>query len=116
MSHASFYLVEQERSRLRTLLAAMESKCALFARQEITNDHQEAMDGIRASLAELRGLLALGPELEVRTCHACGCLGMLNAPRCGLCCVEFSSSSQEKIDSKEAATPTSFGVAAESTL
>jgi hypothetical protein len=66
-------------------MAAIESALARLP-PEVTNDnHSTPADNLRASVADLVGQLALGPEPEYRRCPVCKHLGMRVATICGRC-------------------------------
>jgi hypothetical protein len=67
---------DQTRSRLRTLVAAVEAEIAGLA---------VAPTSLSTSWAALVGQLALGPEPATRACPKCGELGMFAATLCGHC-------------------------------
>jgi hypothetical protein len=76
---------DAKRSRLRATIAAIESDLARLP-PDITNDNGAMpADGLRASVADLVGQLALGPEPAYRRCPVCKRLGMSVATVCGLC-------------------------------
>ena len=53
---------------------------------DITNDNGATpADGLRASVTDLVGQLALGPEPEYRQCPVCKHIGMRVATVCGHC-------------------------------
>ncbi len=70
---------EAQRSRLRTLQARMQAETSRLP------DPAPGGDDLRASVAELAGVLALGPELEVRSCPVCKGVCMRTATLCGSC-------------------------------
>ena len=76
---------DARRSRLRATIAAIESALARLP-PEVTNDNGATpADSLRASVADLVGQLALGPEPEYRRCSACGHSCMSGATVCGHC-------------------------------
>ena len=78
-------LPDARRSQLRATIAAIERALARLA-PEVTNDNGSTpADGLRASVADLVGLLALGPEPEYRRCSVCRHFCMSGATTCGHC-------------------------------
>jgi hypothetical protein len=76
---------DPKRSRLRATIAAIERELARFP-AEVTNDNRATpADSLRASVADLVGQLALGPEPEYRQCPVCKRIGMRVATVCGHC-------------------------------
>ena len=76
---------DAKRSRLRSIIAAIERELARLP-VEVTSDNRPTpADGLRASVADLVGQLALGPEPEYRQCPVCGNVGMRVATVCGHC-------------------------------
>lgn len=67
---------DSRRSRLRTIVAAIESELARLP-PDVT--------GLRASVADLVQALALGPEPEYRRCPVCARFDMRAATVCGHC-------------------------------
>ena len=70
------------RSRLRTLVAAVERHLSGEPPQQMTPD---VLSALREAWAALVRELALGPEPAVRKCPTCGRLVMEQATRCGYC-------------------------------
>ena len=76
---------DSKRSRLRATIAAIERELARFP-TEVTNDNRATpADSLRASVADLVGQLALGPETAYRQCPVCKRVGMRVATVCGYC-------------------------------
>ena len=76
---------DAKRSRLRATIAAIERELARFP-SELTNDNGATpAESLRASVADLVGQLALGPEPAYRQCPACMRVGMRVATVCGHC-------------------------------
>jgi hypothetical protein len=76
---------DARRSRLRATIAAIERALARLP-PEVTNDNGATpADSLRASVADLVGQLALGPEPEYRRCSACRHFVMSGATVCGYC-------------------------------
>jgi hypothetical protein len=76
---------DSKRSRLRATVAAIEQELARLP-PEVTNDNgATAAAGLRASVADLVGQLALGPEPQYRQCPTCKHTGMRVATVCGHC-------------------------------
>ena len=76
---------DSKRSRLRTTIAAIEHQLARLP-AEVTKDNGVTLaDGLRASVADLVGQLALGPEPAYRQCPVCQRIGMSVATVCGHC-------------------------------
>ena len=85
MSDSPDSVPDSKRSRLRATIAAIERELARFP-AEVTNDNRATpADGLRASVADLVGQLALGPEPEYRQCPMCKHVGMRVATVCGHC-------------------------------
>lgn len=85
MSDSRDSVPDAKRSRLRATVAAIERELARFP-AEVTNDNRATpADGLRASVADLVGQLALGPEPAYRQCPACKRVGMGGATLCGHC-------------------------------
>lgn len=74
-------LPDATRSRLRALVATIDREIALVPEQGAA----KPSGGLLASWSELVGLLALGPEPEMRACPVCKRLGMREATLCGFC-------------------------------
>ena len=77
MNSPSFSGPDPVRSRLRTIMAALE--------REIAQLPGNPPSGLASAFAQLVALLALGPEPEVRACPACRHIGMRAATLCGNC-------------------------------
>ena len=76
---------DSKRSRLRATVAAIEQALARLP-PDVTNDnHATPADALRASVADLVGQLALGPEPEYKQCPVCRHVGMRVATVCGHC-------------------------------
>jgi len=76
---------DSKRSRLRATIAAIERDLARLP-PELTNDNRATpADALRASVADLVGQLALGPEPEYKQCPVCRHVGMRVATVCGHC-------------------------------
>ncbi len=72
-----------QNATLRPVVAAIES--ALLRLPPGTVNDDGALQGLRASWAELVGILALGPAPEMRACPRCGRGGLRAATRCRFC-------------------------------
>lgn len=70
------------RSRLRTLVAAVERQLSAEPVQQMTPD---VLSALREAWAALVQELALGPEPALRKCPKCGRLVMQQATRCAYC-------------------------------
>ena len=70
------------RSRLRTLVAAVERHLSAEPVQQMTPDVLSALQEAWAALVKE---LALGPEPALRKCTQCGRLVMQQATRCAYC-------------------------------
>jgi hypothetical protein len=78
-------LPDAKRSRLRATIAAIERELARLP-GEVTKDNGVTLAvGLRASVDDLVGQLALGPEPAYRQCPRCQRLGMNVATLCGHC-------------------------------
>jgi hypothetical protein len=73
------------RSRLRTIVATIDSEIVRLTVPTTTEDGKSQPNGLRASWDELVAQLALGPEPEVRECPVCHHIGMRAARVCGYC-------------------------------
>lgn len=92
MNDARDSVPDAKRSRLRATIAAIERELARFP-AEVTNDNRATpADSLRASVADLVGQLALGPEPEYRQCPACKRVGMRVATVCGHCWTKLAPS------------------------
>jgi hypothetical protein len=76
---------DARRSRLRATIATIERALATIQPAARDDNGATATDSLRASVADLAGQLALGPEPEYRRCSACERLGMSGATVCGHC-------------------------------
>jgi hypothetical protein len=76
---------DAKRSRLRATIAAIERELARFPAEVTSDNRATPADSLRASVADLVGQLALGPEPEYRQCPACKRVGMRVATVCGHC-------------------------------
>jgi hypothetical protein len=76
---------DSRRSRLRATIAGIEHQLARLP-GDVTKDNGAMLaDGLRASVDDLVGQLALGPEPAVRQCPVCNHIGMSVATLCGHC-------------------------------
>ena len=76
---------DSRRSRLRATIAAIERELARLP-ADVTKDNGGTLaDSLRASVDDLVGQLALGPEPAYRQCPACKHVGMRVATVCGHC-------------------------------
>ena len=76
---------DSKRSRLRATIAAIERELARLP-ADVTNDNGATLaDSLRASVDDLVGQLALGPEPAYRQCPVCDHVGMRVATVCGHC-------------------------------
>jgi len=76
---------DARRSRLRATIAAIERALTRLAPGVTDDDGTTPPDSLRASVADLAGQLALGPEPDYRRCSTCGRFGMSGATVCGHC-------------------------------
>ena len=76
-------------SRVRRAVEAVDREVARLA-GHTSVEEAPRLDGLRASWGKLVDLLALGPPPERRECPHCGCVGMLDATRCGRCWMELA--------------------------
>ena len=86
MNGQQFKLPDDERARLRAIVATIDREMSRLPRSATT----EGTDGLIVSWAELVKLLALGPAPEVRECPVCKHIGMLAATLCGYCWTKLS--------------------------
>jgi hypothetical protein len=91
MNGQQFKLPDDERARLRALVATIDRELSRLPRSTAT----EGTDGLIVSWAELVKVLALGPVPEVRECPVCKHIGMLAATLCGYCWTKLSPLSSE---------------------
>ncbi len=76
---------DSRRSRLRATIAVIELELARLP-GDVTKDNGGTLaDSLRASVDDLVGQLALGPEPAYRQCPACYRVGMRVATVCGHC-------------------------------
>ena len=94
MNDSSDSVPDSKRSRLRGTIAAIEREVARLP-PEVTS--ATAADGLRASVADLVGQLALGPEPAYRQCPVCKQVGMRAATVCGHCWTSLTPSSSPDI-------------------
>ena len=74
-----------KRARLRATIAVIERELARLP-GDVTKDNGAMLaDSLRASVDDLVGQLARGPEPAYRKCPACDRVGMLVATVCGHC-------------------------------
>ena len=85
MNDARDSVPDAKRSRLRATIAAIERELARFPAEVTNDDRATPADGLRSSVADLIGQLALGPEPAYRQCPACKRVGMRVATVCGHC-------------------------------
>jgi hypothetical protein len=85
MDSQQFKLPDNERARLRGLVATIDREISRLPRSAT-----DATDGLIVSWAELVKVLALGPAPEVRECPVCKHIGMLEATLCGYCWTKLS--------------------------
>jgi len=90
MMGAQFEVPDAERTRLRTIVAAIDREMSLLSIQAAANGSTSTTDGLFASWAELVKLLALGPAPESRECPVCRHSGMRAATTCGYCWTKLS--------------------------
>jgi len=74
-----------KRSQLRATVAAIEQELGRLPREVTSDNRATPADALRASVADLVGQLALGPEPEYRQCPLCRHVGMRVATVCGHC-------------------------------
>ena len=86
MNGQQFKLLDDERARLRAIVATIDREMSRLPGSATTG----ATDGLIVSWAELVKLLALGPAPEVRECPVCKHIGMLTATLCGYCWTKLS--------------------------
>ena len=83
---------DSKRSRLRATIAAIEHDLARLP-GDVTKDNGATLaEGLRTSVADLVGQLALGPEPTYRQCPVCKHLGMSVATLCGHCWTKLTPS------------------------
>jgi hypothetical protein len=76
---------DSKRSRLRATISAIEHDLARLP-GDVTKDNGATLaEGLRTSVADLVGQLALGPEPTYRQCPVCKHMGMRMATLCGHC-------------------------------
>jgi hypothetical protein len=85
MNKSTFPPPDAARSRLRALVAAVDSEIVRLTLPITMADGNAAPNDLRASWDDLVEQLALGPEPEVRECPVCHHLGMRAATVCGYC-------------------------------
>ena len=74
-----------KRARLRATIAVIERELARLP-GDVTKDNRGTLaDSLRASVDDLVGQLALGPEPAYRKCPVCDRVGMRAATVCGHC-------------------------------
>ena len=83
MNDSSDSVPDSKRSRLRATIAAIEREVARLPPEVTSDNRATAADGLRASVADLVGQLALGPEPAYRQCPVCKQVGMRAATVCG---------------------------------
>jgi hypothetical protein len=72
-------------SKLRATIAAIERDLSRLPPEIVDGGGVAAVDGLRASVAELVRQLALGPEPAYRQCPVCQHILMRGATVCGYC-------------------------------
>jgi len=78
------------RSRLRTLVAAVDGEIVRLTLPITMSDGNLLPNDLRASWDALVAQLALGPEPEVRECPICHHVGMRAATVCGYCWTQLT--------------------------
>ena len=73
-------------TRLREIVTTIDRQLLRLAADETPN---RTKDDLAKSIGELVGLLALGPEPELRTCPECSRRVRREATRCGFCWVRL---------------------------
>jgi hypothetical protein len=87
---------------LRFAVSAVERQVSLLAAQLTTAEDASTVESLMAKWAELVDRLALGPQPEVRSCPACGRLGMSAASLCGFCWSPLSPAARAAVTSATA--------------
>jgi len=85
MNSQGFAHPDEARSRLRAIVATVESEIARLSGPVMPEDGKIAPDSLRTSWDKLVDQLALGPEPAVRECPVCKHIGMRAATVCGYC-------------------------------
>lgn len=75
---------------LRSAVGAVDRQVSLLAAQRSTEGGASAVGDLLSTWATLLERLALGPAPDVRSCPACGHLGMSAATLCGYCWTRLS--------------------------
>ena len=83
---------DEERSRLRATVVAIEAELSRLPRQFTTGNGERPTKRLAESWADLVEQLALGPEPDLRQCPVCKNLGMRSATLCGYCWTELTPS------------------------
>lgn len=81
---------DAQRTRLRTIIAAIDGAMARLPTPVTSDDGSTSNDGALAAWNELVALLALGPEPETRQCPVCGQIIRRAATRCRSCWSKLS--------------------------
>jgi hypothetical protein len=76
---------EAKRSRLRTIVSALEREISRLPEQTGTDGGSGPPSALAEAFADLVQQLALGPEPELRECPVCKHAGMRAATVCGYC-------------------------------
>jgi hypothetical protein len=85
MSKQVFSHPDAARSRLRAIVATVDSEIVRLTLPTTKADGSSVPNDLRASWDALLSELALGPEPEVRECPVCKHIGMRAATVCGYC-------------------------------
>ena len=85
MDSQAFSPPDAARSRLRAIVATVDSEIARLTLPATAEDGKSQPNGLRVSWDQLVEQLALGPEPEVRECPVCHHIGMRAATVCGYC-------------------------------
>jgi hypothetical protein len=85
MNKSGFSRPDEARSRLRSLVAAVDGEITRLTLPITNADGSSLPNDLRTSWDLLTEQLALGPEPEVRECPVCHHIGMRAARVCGYC-------------------------------
>jgi hypothetical protein len=90
MNKQAFAHPDAARSRLRAMVATVDSEIVRLTLPVTNADGSSVPNDLRASWDELVEQLALGPEPLVRECPICHHLGMRAATVCGFCWTQLT--------------------------
>jgi hypothetical protein len=76
---------DPQRSRLRAAVATIDAAISRLPREPTNEQGLRPPTELDRAWAILVGQLALGPEPELRECHACHRMVMREATACGFC-------------------------------